>query len=153
MTNLLFHASVVLHIITAAAWFGMGLRLAGRARTVLEAGPEAASALAEDGQRSVYLMNIFIVLTLVFSYVAFFLGGGFAAYHPAYHASLTLIAILVLVHFFLIWRPWKSMVSALQNGGDAGTYRKRVAIGTGSGHLLWLVILILMFWEEFMGVL
>ena len=154
MLDFTYHTLVVLHIITAAAWFGLGLRLAGRARTVTSLDASAALALAKDGRRSVYLMNIFIGLTIVFSYAAFFIGGGFAAYHPAYHASLTLIIVLALVQFLVIWPGWKNLLGGLQNGeGAIDSSRKRVAIGTGVGHLLWLVILLLMFWENFMGVL
>lgn len=132
---------VVLHITAAAAWFGLGLRLAGQARTVAEGG---AQALAEDGKRSVRLMNVFVVLTLVFALGAFFAGGGFGGYGPQYHTSLLLILVLTGLQFFVIRPGWKSLT-----GSDPESARKRVAIGTGVGHLTWLVILFLMFWTEF----
>ena len=150
-TYLLKYLFVILHIITAAAWFGLGLRLSGRARVVLNMKEAAARALLDDTQRSVYLMNVFIILTLLFSLGAFLLGGGFAAYGPAYHTSLLLIVIMVLVQFLLIRRGWNGLQAALA-GPDAPeaaeSFRKRVAMGTGIGHLLWLIILVLMFWNQ-----
>ena len=142
---------VILHIITAAAWFGLGLRISGRARVVLSMKEAAAKALIDDTQRSVYLMNVFIVLTLLFGLGAFFLGGAFAVYGPAYHTSLLLILLMVLDQFLLIRPGWKGLQTALTGPGETGApdrFRKRIAMGTGIGHLMWLVILVLMFWDE-----
>lgn len=145
---------VILHIITAAAWFGLGLRIAGKARSVLEVDREAAAALAADGQHSVWLMNIFISLTLLFSLGAFIAGGHFAAYGPAYHSAVTLIVILVLVQFFVIRPGWQTLQATVTSTEDARrsenaeSARKKVAIGTGVGHLLWLILLGLMFLDN-----
>jgi hypothetical protein len=147
---------VILHIITAAAWFGLGLRLTGQARTVLEKTGEAQRALAEDGRQSVRLMNIFIVLTFVFSISAFVAGGHFAAYGPVYHTAVTLIVVLTLVQLFVIrpgWAALKAEVDAVEVDTDAlESAKSRVAIGTGVGHLLWLVLLVLMFANRLVGV-
>lgn len=140
---------VILHIITAAAWFGLGLRLAGQARTVLQRDGDAQVALAENGQQSVRLMNIFIVLTLLFSLGAFVAGGHFEAYGPVYHTAVTLIVLLTLDQLFVIRPGWATLV-AQAGTGEANqeamqSAKKRVAIGTGVGHLIWLVLLGLMF--------
>lgn len=147
---------VILHIITAAAWFGLGLRLAGQARTVLEKTGDAQRALADDGQQSVRLMNIFIVLTLVFSIGAFVAGGHFAAYGPVYHTALLLIVVLTLVQLVVV-RPGWATLQAEVNADDIDTEaldsaKSRVAIGTGVGHLLWLVLLVLMFANRLVAV-
>lgn len=148
---------VVLHIITAAAWFGIGLRLAAQARKAVDLAGDAARAIAEDGARSVSLMNIFIGLTFVFSIAAFIAGGAFSAYGPAYHSSLTLILLLVLDQLFVIRPGWNALQAAVTGAsgsdGSADGARKRVAIGTGVGHLLWLILLLLMFWDEFAAVM
>ena len=94
---------VVLHIITAAAWFGLGLRLTAWARKTVELSGESAVVMAEDGQHSVKLMTVFMVLTAVFSIAAFVVGGAFARYGPAYHTSLLLI--ILLVYQLLVIRP------------------------------------------------
>jgi hypothetical protein len=143
---------VLLHIITAAAWFGLGLRLAGRARTVLDLGGEAGTALAADGQSAVRQMNIFAVLTLVFSLGAFVAGGHFAAYGPLYHTSVTLIVLFTLDQLFVIRPGWNALQAALEGGGGAESARKKIAIGTGVGHLLWLVMLVLMLWNQYFSV-
>ncbi len=147
---------VILHIITAAAWFGIGLRLTGQARTVLEADGDARRALADDGQRSVRLMNIFVVLTLVFSLGAFVAGGHFEAYGPVYHTAVLLIVILTLVQLFVIrpgWATLQSGVNSPDTDSDAlESAKSRVAIGTGVGHLLWLILLVLMFANRLVAV-
>ncbi len=145
---------VVLHIITAAAWFGLALRLAGRARTVIELGGEAGAALAEDGQASIRQMNIFVILTFLFSIGAFIAGGHFSAYGPVYHTSVTLIVLLVADQLFVIRPGWTALQEAVAGAVDAEaaeSARKKVAIGTGVGHLLWLVLLVLMLWNRYLG--
>jgi hypothetical protein len=141
---------VILHIITAAAWFGLGLRLAGQARTVLEREGQARSTLAEEGKQSVWLMNIFILLTLLFSLGAFVAGGHFETYGPAYHSAITLIVLLTLAQLFVIRPAWNTLTAFANdpestNEEDAQSAKTRVAMGTGIGHLLWLILLGLMF--------
>lgn len=149
---------VVLHIITAAAWFGLGLRLAAWARKTVELSGDAARVMANDGQRSVKLMTVFVVLTAVFSIAAFVVGGAFARYGPAYHTSLLLIILLVLDQILVIRPSWNTLVTAVSSGGPSApeimaSAKKRVTIGTGIGHLLWLVMLILMFSNQWIAIL
>lgn len=143
---------VILHVITAAAWFGLGLRLSGQGRKALELGGEAGKTLAEDGKSTVWQMTLFIVLTLVFSIVAFIAGGHFQAYGPVYHTSLLLILVLVADQLFVIRPGWNSLRTALVEGSGADaaeSARKRVAMGTGVGHLLWVILVLLMLWSRF----
>lgn len=148
---------VILHIITAAAWFGIGLRLTGQARAVLEQSGDARRALAEDGQQSVWLMNLFVVLTLLFSLGAFVAGGHFSVYGPPYHTAVLLIVILTLDQLFVIRSGWSTLHALSREASpdeDAlESAKKRVAIGTGVGHLLWLVLLGLMFVDRFAAAL
>lgn len=135
---------VLLHIITAAAWFGLALSITRRARVVAAGGPGAA-ALAEEGARIVKLLGVFSVLTLVFAFVAFSVGiaaGGSGTYGWPYHTALLLILALIGVQFGIIRPAW----AALGRGEAAAG---RVAMGVGIGHTLWLVILVLMFWVDF----
>jgi hypothetical protein len=150
-TLFLKHIFVILHIVTAAAWFGLGLRLSAKARNALTQEPTVATALIDDTQRTVRFMSIFIGLTLVFSLVAFFLGGGFARYGPQYHTSLLLIVILTGLQVAVIAPAWKGLHGAIAGTTDASSadsYRKRIAISVGVGHLLWFVTLVLMFWNR-----
>lgn len=153
---MLYAILVALHIITAAAWFGLALRVAGRARKVIDLGDERGVALASDGQSSVRQMNIFVVLTFLFSIGAFIAGGAFSAYGPVYHTSITLIVLLVLDQLFVIRPGWNALQTAVSGAGSidadaAESARKKVAIGTGVGHLLWLVMLVLMLWNQYLG--
>jgi len=148
---------VILHIITAAAWFGIGLRLAGQARAVLEQEGDARAALAQEGGRSVWLMNLFVVLTLVFSLGAFVAGGHFVAYGPVYHTAVLLIVLLTADQLLVIRGGWASLQSlATQASPDVDALesaKKRVVIGTGVGHLMWLILLVLMFANRLLGTL
>ena len=127
---------VLLHIVTAAGWFGLGLILASLSRKAVEGG---GPAILSAGTRAVGLMTTFVSLTLVFGLIAFFAGGSFGEYGPAYHTSITLLVILVLVQLFVIRTGWAAVAAG---GGQSA--RKKVAMGTGIGHLLWLMVLILM---------
>ena len=145
------HIFVILHVITAAAWFGLGLRLSSKARSALTLEPVAASALVGDTQRTIRFMNVFMGLTLLFSLVAFFLGGGFGFYGPQYHTSLLLIVVLTALQFGVLAPAWRGLHGSIAGDGDladADGYRKRIAMSVGIGHLLWLVVLILMFWNQ-----
>lgn len=137
---------VILHIITAAAWFGLGLRITGQARAVVEAGPNAGGALADATGRSIGLMNVFAALTFVLGLAALFAGGGFGVYGWPYHTSITLVLLLVGAQFVLIRGSWKKLTAVLGSDRDAAqSAAKRLAAGTGIGHLLWLITLVLMY--------
>jgi hypothetical protein len=144
---LLKHLFVMLHVLCAAGWFGLALPLAGQARRAAAEPPQAAGPLLDLGARTVRLMTIFLVLTLLFALGGFFLGGGFAVYGPPYHTSLLLILVLLGVQLGLIRPGWQKLQAAV-GSGDADAARKRVAMGVGVGHLLWLIILVLMYWNR-----
>ena len=139
---------VILHVITASAWFGLGLLLPRQARSVVETGaPDGPLATFTD--RSVFLMNIFAVLTLVFGLIALFAGGGFEVYGWPYHTSITLILLLVLDQFFVIRASWSTLKGTLSTDADeARDAATRLATGTGAGHLLWLATLVLVFFRR-----
>jgi len=140
---------VILHIITAAAWFGIGLRLTGQARAVLQHDGDARQALVDEGGQSVWLMNLFVVLTLIFSIAAFVAGGHFSTYGPVYHTALLLIVILTADQLVVIRGGWSKLSALAAEAAPASdaleSAKRRVAIGTGVGHLIWLVLLVLMF--------
>ncbi len=128
---------VVLHVITAAGWFGIALLLTSISRS---AAGSSDHALRDVGSKAVAMMTLFIVLTFLFGVLAFLVGGGFAVYGPEYHTSLLLILILIGVQYLMIRRGWVSLIG----GGEPASARKKLAIGTGVGHLIWLVVLVLM---------
>ncbi len=128
--------TIALHVLFAAAWFGMALALPALARAVVSGGT--------PGSKTVNAMNGSVVLFYVFAFANWTLGMqmGFREQYNAwpYHASITLGLILVVVQLFVIRPSWNKLVA-----GDAETGRKRLAMGTGIGHLVWLTIFVLMY--------
>lgn len=142
---------VVLHILTAAAYFGLGIPLARQARAFAAT---AAAPLGDQGARTTMLMTVFGILTFAFAIAAFLLGGWVAGqnpfqfYGPQYHASITLMLVLIAVHVGLVQLGWSRLREVVAVGADATTVRKRIGAGVGIAHLLWVVILVLMFWGQ-----
>lgn len=140
---MLFSLLVMLHVIFAAGWFGLALAIGGMAR---RAAAGAGAPVVEEGSKTVRLMNVFIIATFVFGLLAFLLGGGFGSYGPQYHTSLLLVAILIAVQFLVIRPAWSTFAV---DGSAAQSASKRIAMGTGIGHLIWLIVLVLMFWNHY----
>jgi hypothetical protein len=152
---LLKYIFVILHVATAAAWFGAALRVPAQARVAVRLGGGAASTVTQEGRKGIRLMGIFIGLTLVFGLAAFFLGGGFAAFGPQFHSAITVVGAIVALNFLLIGPAWDKFAEALASDStaDIQKYKKRVSMGLGIGHLLWFITLILMFWDDLRGAL
>lgn len=129
--------AIALHILFAAAWFGLALALPALARA-------ATSGGAPGGEKVISAMNGSIVLFYVFAMANWMIGMqlGFEIQYNAwpYHTALTLGLILVAVQWLIIRPGWKSLVS-----GDVEKGRKRLAMGTGIGHLVWLILFVLMY--------
>ena len=152
-TLLIRYVFVVLHVVTAAAWFGLAMRISSQARLVLNVDSASARELAAQTDKTIRLMGIMLLLTFAFSLAAFFLGGGFEAYGAAYQISLVLIVLLLVDQFALVAPAWRRVhrgVIGAQTleAGIAAAARKRMAAGVGIGHILWLSLLILMFWNS-----
>ncbi len=128
---------VVLHILVAVVWLGLSLRVQTLAR--LTHVPDARAA----GDRSVLIMTVLALLLPLLGLGAMMAGGGFAAYGPEYHTSITLALLLAGIQFFGVQRVWKG----LPESGHPG----KMSMWIGIGHLLWLVILILMLWPQYIA--
>ncbi|MEO1075077.1 MAG: hypothetical protein AAFX41_03810 [Bacteroidota bacterium] len=138
---------VIAHIATAAAWFGLALRLAGQARSVVAVSGDARTALAEDVGKSISQVGLFILLTFIFGtaniIIAEMWPGTAINYNIAkwpYHTSVTLLLVALGAHYAITRPAWKKV-----SAGDASA-AKRVAMGVGIGHLIWLTVLVLMYW-------
>lgn len=145
---LLKNLLILLHIITAAAWFGMGLRLAAQARTVGSLEGKAAVALAGDVGRTVRFMGIFAALTFFFGLATFGVGSTMGHYGPQFHTAILLVAILLVVQYVLVQPNWKKLQNAVETGAETEPLRKRIAMGVGIQHLLWVITLIMMLWDK-----
>lgn len=133
----LLHTLVLaLHVLFAAAWFGMAAAVPALSRNALTG--------ATGGGKVIAAMNGSAVLFYVFAVANWVLGMrlGFELQYNAwpYHTSMTLGLILVGVQIALIRPAWNRLVA---DGGEAA--QKRLAMGVGIGHAVWLGLFILMY--------
>ncbi|MDT0632985.1 hypothetical protein RQM47_14675 [Rubrivirga sp. S365] len=143
---LLHVVTIALHVLFAAAWFGLGLALPTLSRAALAGGAAGREAGAANGGRVVVMMTGSVLLFYAFAVLNWTLGMqlGYELQYNAwpYHASLTLGLVLVAAQLVLI-RPGWNKLTAGPDTADAG--RKRIMAGIGIGHLTWIVIFILMY--------
>lgn len=128
---------VLLHALVAILWLAYSVRLQLQVRLVAD--PGLPTSLAETGGRTVQIMSVLAIVFYALAVGAFFYGGGFAVYGPVFHTSLLLGLVLVLVQVLVVQPAWARFA-----GGDAAS-RKRVAMGLGVGHAVWLLLFVLMF--------
>ena len=137
--SLVHTVAIALHILFAAAWFGLGLALPTLSRAALAGG-------ASGGERVVAMMNGSVLLFYGFAVLNWVLGMqlGFELQYNAwpYHTALTLGLVLVAVQLLLIRTGWNTLASG---GEHAEKGRKRIAMGIGIGHAVWLVLFVLMY--------
>lgn len=148
---LLKNLLLILHVLTAAAWFGLSLRLGSQAKFAVAGHP----AVAVDGTRTISLMGIMIFLTFVFSMSLLMVGGGYPG-QIQYHIASGLIVLLLGIQYLLLRPFWNSLRIAVESTSDSEQPEKQVAsrarsiaMTAGVCHLLWFTILILMFWNRF----
>lgn len=129
---------VVLHILIAVSWFGLALRLQTLVRMVHHLDAKGL------GDRTVLGMTVTAVL-LPFVGLGAMLADprGIVGFGPEYHTSVTLALVLAGVQLFGIHRVWRG----LPESGKA----RLMPMWIGIGHLLWLVILILMLWPQYLA--
>ena len=132
---------LALHVLFAAAWFGLSLALPSLARGAMSPG-------APEGGKVVGAMSGSIVLFYAAAVANWTLGMqlGFEAQYNAwpYHTSISLGLVLVAVQFALIRPGWARLTEGA--GGPVGeSGRKRIALGLGIGHAVWLAIFVLMY--------
>jgi hypothetical protein len=125
-----FHTTLVaLHVLFAAAWFGLALSLPALARALGQ-----NDAIRSAGDRVVSLMGIFVGLFYIAALVNFVVGSRMnLPYGWPFHVSLTLGLLLVAVQFLLIRKAW------------AAGNRSRLGMAVGIGHALWLTMFVLMY--------
>lgn len=133
---LLHTVALALHVLFAAAWFGLGLALPALTRSALAGG-------GTHGGRVVGLMTGSVLLFYAFAVLNFVLGSSIGfEYGWPYHTALTLGLILVAVQLLLIRPGWKTLTS---DGESAEKGRKRIQMGVGIGHLVWIITFVLMY--------
>jgi len=145
---------IILHVLTASAWFGLSLRLGSQAKLAAT----GQTAVAVDGARTISLMSIMLITTFVFSMIILSLGGGYPG-QVQYHIASALIVVLIGIQFVLLRPVWNRLRAAVEPMNDsqelenknsqASIYARKISIFSGIGHLLWMILLVLMFWNRF----
>lgn len=150
---LLKNLLIILHVLTASAWFGLSLRLGSQAKFAVAGHP----AVAIDGTRTISLMGLMLFATFVFSMSLLMIGGGYTD-QIQYHIASGLIIFLLGIHILLrlLWNLLRKAVILISESEVSDQSKKQVAFRarliamiTGFCHLLWFTILILMFWNRF----
>ena len=144
---------ILLHVLTASAWFGLSIRLGSQAKLAAT----GQLAVAVDGLRTVSLMGIMLIATFVFSMALLMAGNGYPG-QVQYHAASALIVVLLGIQFVFLRPAWKRLHTAVEfgnnntesetNGDEASMHARKISMYTGVGHLFWLVLLVLMFWNR-----
>ena len=78
-----------------------------------------------------------------------------------YHAASALIVVLLGIQFVFLRPAWKRLHTAVEtginntesetNGDEASMHARKISMYAGFGHLFWLVLLVLMFWNRLMA--
>ena len=140
---------LVVHIASAAMIFAAPMGTTGSLRRALSSGnDEVLRSAAKDAALRGRLGGMGALSTLVTGLILIFVMGGFGAVRPQIHAALALMLAAIAFHVTFL-RP-----ALLRFGAAVSTSPpdravcenviKRLAMGTGIGHLMWVVILVLM---------
>ena len=147
----LYVLAIVLHVAFSAAWFGLSLSLPGLSRSIISADRSVAEALAVGGAKTVRQMDFFALMMYAFAFLTIIVGPGFEGIGWPFHIALSLGLLLILVQAFLIRRNWSALQKAVE-GGDTGAARRKVAMSLRLGHLIWSMLLVLMFLPRLLAV-
>lgn len=138
-----YQALLVLHLLLAATWFGTRLGVGGRLRRGLERGGTAALEAIADAARQQRWALAAGVLTLATGLGLLFLLGGFRGSPPRLHIGLGLTLLALIAELALVYPALRRLGVPAQ----AAAGRKRVAVGSGIVHLLWVATLVAMVWK------
>lgn len=136
-----------LHIIFMATWFGGSLFAPGDARRTLS--NEAADLELLQGRLKRYavLGAVSALLTIVTGFGLIFALGGFKVVSPAIHIGMLVAFVMWGVGMFVVGGASRKIAAGIAEKKPRAEllgHAKRMAMGTGIFHLLWIVALGLM---------
>jgi hypothetical protein len=140
---------LTLHVCFATVAFGAALTAPSLVRRSLELGGDAMKLAAGDAAKRVNMSGGAAGGTLVLGVILIFYRGGMGAISPSIHIALTLMLGFLGVIYGLA-RPATKRLVAAADAGDAaaaGEALSGMSRFLGIGHLLWLVMLVLMFYR------
>jgi hypothetical protein len=144
------HILVVFHILFGALWFGGPLMIGSTLKKSLPAGQQAfAAATGVAGRMS--LLGLVGTLGSLLTGVGliFMKYGGMKGLPVRFHAALGLVLLASVLSFVLVKKPVGRLAAAAAasdfDAAAATSGAKRLSMGVGINHLLWLVCLVLMY--------
>jgi hypothetical protein len=140
---------LVLHISAAAILFGGPLGTVRSLKAHLELSRDAFKLATSEAARRGRLMGMSSIVTLLTGLALIFLAGGFAQVPLNYHMALGILLGAIAISSVLV-RPTVTKLAGLAQAENldkdaALQLIKRLAMGTGILHLLWVITLVLMF--------
>jgi uncharacterized membrane protein len=140
---------LVLHIASAALLFGGALGLPRLVRNALSLGAAAFRVAAKEAQRRGTLTGIASLMTLWTGVALIFMLGGFARAPINFHIALTLMLVAIACNLVFIRPSLSKLVREGENPEPSATVvalaLKKISMGQGILHLIWITNLVLMF--------
>lgn len=140
---------IILHVSSAAVLVGANTGLVRNLKRTLELNKDAFVVATEDGAKRARLMGMCSLATLVTGLILIFMIGGFARAPLNFHIALA-IMLGAIAFSSVFMRP--NMMKLVKLGkADAIDSKsalpliKKLAMGQGILHLLWVTMLTLMF--------
>ncbi len=141
-----FDVVKLLHILSMAVWFGVGLGVAGDVRRTIARGKPHTEMLAARVGRTLTIAAVGGLATICTGIALILLSGGMKGVPPRIHAGLG-ISLVAYALLLVVIRPAAARldeVLAKGNTDEATSIAKRLAMTTGIDHLLKLSVLVLM---------
>jgi hypothetical protein len=145
-----YQVLVILHVLAATMWFGMGLSLPRRLRLGLARGRPAAGEAADEVVRGARLTLVAGALAIASGLTLVLAGGGFALYPRRIHLGLGLGLVAFAIGLIGVRPAWVKVERIA--AGDAPldgakALAKRAATLHAVAHLLQVATLVLMLWR------
>jgi hypothetical protein len=140
---------LVIHIAAAAIAFGAPLGIPRLLKASAAAGMLPFQIAVNDVAKRARLARMSGITTLFSGVIMMLLNGGFAVVSKNYHAAFGLMWLLLGISFF-VTTPAVKKVKALAAASTldqaaAVACANKIGMAIGIGHLLWTLILVLMF--------
>ncbi len=140
---------VIFHIAFAALWLGAPLFIRSTLKQAEPHGAPAFRGAAAVAAKAATFTGAGAAGALLTGVGMIFLRyGGMKGLPVRFHVALGLVLVGCGVVFGLLRPAVGKVVAAAETGADAATLAplyKKIAMGTGIGHLIWLVSLVLMY--------
>ena len=143
---MLFDVVKLLHILSMAVWFAVGLTVSGDVRRTLARGKPHTEALGARVGRTFLIAAIGGLATICSGIALIILSGGMKGVSPRIHAGLGL-SIVAYALLLVVIRPSAARLEEVIAKGDndaATAISKRLAMTTGIDHTIKLAVLVLM---------